>query len=539
MHNTAKMWLGMLTFLVLLLSAGRAFALDQAAVKQLAFGDFSEKIVALNTLAESGDETAMPILQALRDGNLGTKGDSQIFIVRGDQVLDALTGKPAAMKPDDVNGVVINNRVRSRLNSAIAALNLASPKVDVRLTAARRLQSNVDDSLLPAIQGALKREKNGDVREALEMAQALIELKNSDAKVRLEAVKQLAASPRTETQALLSDMLTKDAAGHYTEPDPLVREQVKKTLAEIKQRLALSEYVATAFTGLSLGSVLLLAALGLAIVFGLMGIINMAHGEFLMIGAYATYLVQAVFRDYLPGYFNWYPIAAIPVAFLVSALVGVVLERLVIRHLYGRPLETLLATWGISLFLIQVVRQIFGAQNVDVANPSWLSGGVQVMSGLVLPYNRIAITIFAALVLLLVWVILSRTRLGLFVRAVTQNRAMAECMGVRTPMIDMLAFGLGAGIAGLGGLALSQIGNVGPDLGQTYIVDAFMVVVLGGVGQLAGTAIAAVGLGEVNKILEPFSGAVLGKFFVLLLIILFIQKRPQGLFALKGRSAEN
>lgn len=539
MRNTANLWLGMLAFLALSLAAGRAFALDRAAIEQLAFGGFGEKVAALNVLAKAGDATAMPILQALREGNLGTVGDSRVLIVRGRQTIDAFTGQPTTFKPDDVSNVVISNRVRSRLNSAIAALNLASPRADVRLTAARRLQSNVDDSLLPAIEGALRREQNGEVREALEIARALIDLKSSDAKARLEAVRHLAASSRTETQALLSDMLAKDGAGRYAEPDAAVREQVRKTLAEIKHRLALSEYAATAFTGLSLGSVLLLAALGLAIVFGLMGIINMAHGEFLMIGAYATYLVQVLFRDYLPGYFNWYPIAAVPVAFLASAAVGVALERLVIRHLYGRPLETLLATWGISLFLIQAVRQIFGAQNVDVANPDWLSGGVQVMSGLVLPYNRIVITVFAALVLLLVWAILSRTRLGLFVRAVTQNRAMAECMGVRTPTIDMLAFGLGAGIAGLGGLALSQIGNVGPGLGQTYIVDAFMVVVLGGVGQLAGTAIAAVGLGELNKILEPLSGAVLGKFFVLLLIILFIQKRPQGLFALKGRSAEN
>ena len=292
------------------------------------------------------------------------------------------------------------------------------------------------------------------------------------------------------------------------------------------------------FSGVSLGSVLLLAALGLAITFGLMGIINMAHGEMLMLGAYATYALQTWFRAYLPdlsiGTWSW----ALPAAFLVSALVGVVLERSVIRFLYGRPLETLFTTWGISLILIQFVRMLFGAQNVEVANPAWMSGGFDLGGDVVLPYNRIAIIFFAALVVLLMWLLLTRTRLGLYVRAVTQNRTMADCMGIPTPRVDWLTFGLGSGIAGLGGVALSQIGNVGPDLGQSYIIDSFMVVVLGGVGQLAGTIIAAVGFGEINKILEPFTGAVLGKIFVLVIIILFIQKRPQGMFALKGRTTE-
>src|SRR5204862_3337996 len=264
----------------------------------------------------------------------------------------------------------------------------------------------------------------------------------------------------------------------------------------------------------------------------------MAHGEMLMIGAYTTYVVQGIFRSYFPGAFDVYILAAVPAAFRVSGLVGVVLERTVIRHLYGRPLETLLTTWGISLILIQTVRTIFGAQNVEVANPAWMSGGFALGGDVVLPYNRVVIVFFAALVVFLVWLFLSRTRLGLYVRAVTQNRTMADCMGIPTPRVDWLTFGLGSGIAGLGGVALSQIGNVGPDLGQSYIVDSFMVVVLGGVGQLWGTIIASIGLGEVNKFLEPFSGAVLGKIFVLIFIILFIQRRPQGLFALKGRTAE-
>jgi urea transport system permease protein len=291
------------------------------------------------------------------------------------------------------------------------------------------------------------------------------------------------------------------------------------------------------FTGFSLGSILLLAALGLAITYGLMGVINMAHGELIMIGAYATYLVQLAFRHYLPGAFDWYLLAALPLSFLASALVGAAMERSVIRFLYGRPLETLLATWGISLVLMQGVRSLFGAQNVGVENPSWMSGGITLLGSLTLPWNRIIIIGFAAAVLLAVALLIGKTRLGLFVRGVTQNRPIASCMGVNTARIDTYAFALGSGIAGLAGCALSQVGNVGPDLGQNYIVDSFMVVVLGGVGQLAGTVYAALGLGLLNKLLEGWAGAVLAKIAVLVFIIVFIQKRPQGIFALKGRQA--
>jgi urea transport system permease protein len=293
------------------------------------------------------------------------------------------------------------------------------------------------------------------------------------------------------------------------------------------------------FYGLSLGSVLLLAALGLAVTFGLMRVINMAHGEMLMLGAYSTYVAQRAFEAYFPGAFDYYIVLAIPLAFVVCMLVGMLLERTVIRFLYGRPLETLLATWGISLFLIQTVRLIFGAQNVSVANPSWLSGGYELLAGVVLPYNRIATVLFVSMVVLFVNWLLKRTPLGLQVRAITQNRGMAACMGIPTARVDMLTFGVGSGIAGLGGVALSQLGNVGPELGQLYIVDSFLVVVVGGVGKIAGSVVAAVGLGTINKVLEPFAGAVLGKIFLLVFVVLFIQRRPQGLFALKGRSAES
>jgi len=348
---------------------------------------------------------------------------------------------------------------------------------------------------------------------------------------RLAAAKTLAESQTPDTQLLLNQRLSQ-------EEDKQVRTQIEASLRTIQAALGWGEKLGALFTGIRLGSILLLVALGLAITYGLMGVINMAHGELMMIGAYATYVVQGLFRHYLPGMFDAYLLVAVPASFLAAALVGAVLERLVLRHLYGRPLETLLATWGISLVLMQGVRSMFGAQNVGVENPSWMSGGVQLLANLSLPYNRLVIIGFALFVLVGMTLLISKTRLGLFVRGVTQNRPMASALGVNTARIDTYAFSLGCGIAGLAGCALSQIGNVGPDLGQSYIVDAFMVVVLGGVGQLAGTVYAAMGLGLMNKLLEGVAGAVLAKIAVLVFIIVFIQKRPQGLFAMKGRSAE-
>jgi urea transport system permease protein len=356
-------------------------------------------------------------------------------------------------------------------------------------------------------------------------------ISSADKDKRLAAAKLLADSDQPATKSLLIERF----AG---ETDAEVKAAMNATLSTVSSRLAWGERLGVLFTGISLGSILLLAALGLAITYGLMGVINMAHGELIMIGAYATYLVQNLFKQYAPGVFDAYIVAAIPLSFIASALVGALMERTVIRWLYGRPLETLLATWGISLILMQSVRSLFGAQNVGVENPSWLSGGVQVLPNLILPYNRLAILAFAALVLLGMAVLIGKTRLGLFVRGVTQNRRMAACVGVNTARVDTYAFALGAGIAGLAGCALSQIGNVGPDLGQGYIVDSFMVVVLGGVGQIAGTVYAGLGLGVLNKLLEGWQGAVLAKIMVLAFIVIFIQKRPQGIFALKGRSAE-
>ena len=392
--------------------------------------------------------------------------------------------------------------------------------------------------MLPAIRARGRPEQDAEIKGLLTLSRATIEFASPDKATRIGAIRALAESRDSNTKMLLLPLLEKKG-GEFVEPDSDVRAEAELSLRSIESRLATGEMISRVFSGVSLGSILLLAALGLAITYGLMGVINMAHGELIMIGAYATYVVQNLFRSYAPGAFDALPgCGGAGGVRRVGGWSAMVLERSVIRFLYGRPLETLLATWGISLILIQAMRTVFGAQNVQVENPAWMSGGVHLLSNVVLPYSRIVIIAFAAAVVVLVALLLTRTRLGLFVRGVTQNRPMASALGVPTGRVDTYAFGLGSGIAGLAGCALSQIGNVGPDLGQSYIVDSFMVVVLGGVGQLAGTVYAAMGLGIANKFLEAWSGAVLAKIAMLVFIIVFIQKRPQGLFALKGRMAD-
>ena len=424
----------------------------------------------------------------------------------------------------------LNNRLRGLIDTALASHQLLTADPKLRLSAAQQLQKSAKPAQLNFLDQQLAAEKDSDVHSALSLALANLQLVDPNPAVRLAAVRLLGETGEPLARTRLENLLQPGV-----ETDASVHTAAETSLVQIKRKLLIGDLLGQAFSGLSLGSILLLAALGLAITFGLLGVINMAHGEMLMLGAYSTYCVQLLFQRFAPGAIEFYPLLALPVAFFVTAAVGMLLERTIIRHLYGRPLETLLATWGISLILIQLVRVLFGAQNVEVANPAWLSGGLQVLPNLVLPYNRLVIIVFALAVVVLTWLLLNKTRLGLNVRAVTQNRNMAACCGVPTGRVDMLAFGLGSGIAGLGGVALSQVGNVGPDLGQGYIIDSFLVVVLGGVGQLAGTVYAAFGLGIANKILEPQIGAVLGKILILGLIILFIQKRPQGLFALKGR----
>jgi urea transport system permease protein len=521
----------MLAALALCIPALGHAAIDPALLQPLAGDDPDARVAAVAGIAATGSVDARRVLQALLDDELAATPSGQVLIVHDGGALDAATGR-ALPVPDGVDGIVVNNRLRGAVQAALSGLALLAPARDERLAAVHALQAqDADPAQAPLLRQALARETDADIRTQLAQLVARADLGSTDPARRLAAVTALAdsgdASLRPQLQALLTQ-----------EPNAALRAAVGATLRAIDGRAARNEIIGNLFYGVSLGSVLLLAALGLAITFGLMGIINMAHGELLMIGAYTTYVCQSLFRHYLPGAADWYLAAALPAAFLVAFAVGVVLERSVIRWLYGRPLETLLATWGISLMLMQAVRTVFGAQNVEVANPAWMSGGVTVLGSLVLPYNRIAIIVFAALVVAAVWLVLNRTRLGLFVRAVMQNRRMADCVGVPTGRIDMMTFGLGSGIAGLGGVALSQLGNVGPDLGQSYIVDSFMVVVLGGVGQLAGTVLGALGLGEINKLLEPFAGAVMAKICILVVIIVFIQRRPQGLFALKGRSVE-
>ena len=511
-----------------------ANALTAPQALALAKGENEERIVALNASLARGDDGLAAFVQAMLDDEVRLAGD-KVLVVRGDKAVDAATGAEVKL-PEDAEEVINSNQMRRELEGVQASLKLFSKDVAERRVAVKALREAADESRLAVLEQALAAETDNTLKEQLGQVRGAILIASADPAKRREAVKALANSLTPATRALLMQRLKPAADGGETEAE--IRTELEVGLRAVNSRLAMGEWVGMLFTGISLGSILLLAALGLAVTYGLMGVINMAHGELMMIGAYATYLVQNAFKAFLPGAFDIYILAAIPASFLTAAAVGAALERSVIRWLYGRPLETLLATWGISLILQQGVRTIFGAQNVTVENPAWLSGGLELMSNLTLPFNRIAIIAFAVLVLMAVALLIARTRLGLFVRGVTQNRKMAACMGVNTARIDTYAFALGSGIAGLAGCALSQVGNVGPDLGQGYIVDSFMVVVLGGVGQLAGTVYAALGLGILNKLLEGWQGAVLAKIMVLVFIVVFIQKRPQGIFAMKGRSAE-
>jgi len=534
-------WQRLLLTILLILPMHAVMALDlvdKAILTGLASDNNTEKIESITALGQLTNPGAAAILEALGNDKVLVTSDGTILISQdGGKAYDPTTGN-SVDTPAGADTITINNRLRRALQAAQASAELYSPSTAVRLAAVMRLQKEADASRAPIISKALEKEQDPQIKQALKIALASSSIKGGDAAARRQAAFTLGESGDAGFRPVLAAMLQKDANGKFNEPENDVRLAAETAINQIDRHQTIVAWMGNIFFGISLGSVLLLAALGLAITFGLMGIINMAHGELLMIGAYSTYVVQSLFKAYLPGLLDWYLVADLPVAFLVTALVGMALERTVIRWLYGRPLETLLATWGISLMLMQAVRSFFGAQNVEVANPSWMSGGVTVMGNLVLTYNRMVIIAFALCVVGIVWLVLNRTRLGLFVRAITQNRRMADCVGVATGKIDMLAFGLGAGIAGLAGVALSQLSNVGPDLGRGYIVDSFMVVVLGGVGQLAGTVVAAMGLGMLNKFIEPFWGAVIAKIAILLFIVLFVQKRPQGLFAPKGRSAE-
>lgn len=516
-------------------------SLTPADCGNFAEGGPSERARLVAQWAAAGDSGLATFLDRLEDGRLRATADGRLArALDGDVFADLATDSVLGEAGDDWEEIVLSNVLRAGVEGARAVLDLTIPDRRKRLQAAEVLrEAELDPAILPALERAVGSEEDPGIRMLLRGVVARISLSSGDPARRIAAARILGEEgDAADNLKLLEERLAAAEDGTSVETDATVRRELAAIAATLEVKAWFYEMAGHLFTGISLGSILVLVALGLAITYGLLGVINMAHGELVMIGAYTTFLVQGIFRSHLPGAQSVYILAAIPAAFLVSALVGIALERLILRHLYGRPLESLLATWGASLVLIQTVRTLFGPQNVEVGSPAWLSGSLALQSNLVLPWNRIAIIAFAGAVLFATAMLLTRTRLGLFIRATTQNRAMARCTGVRTSRIDMMAFGLGSGLAGLAGVALSQIGNVGPDLGQGYIVDSFLVVVVGGVGQLAGALWAGLGLGMLSKLLEPMAGAVLAKIALLVLIILFIQKRPQGLFALKGRQAD-
>ena len=494
------------------------------------FGDTADAIEALTA---SGDPRTGPILEALKDQRLLYSADTKRVFVKdkSGKLTDAATGQPVATPPTDAGNVRLNNRVRGMLDAALGSLTLMAKEPGQRFDAAQAVFKSRDVGALANIDKALEKETDARVRKALTEARAAVVLSSAETSPEDKIAAIAVIRDRGDQDALgLIDSLPADLS-------PAVRQAASSAGGKIRDNLAFWSALQNAWYGLSLGSVLLLAAIGLAITFGVMGVINMAHGEMVMLGAYTTFVVQEYIRAYNPALFDYSLVIAVPLAFAVAGAVGVAVERGIIRFLYGRPLETLLATWGLSLILQQTVRTVFGPTNKEVGNPSWMSGAFE-LGGLTITYNRLWIICFALAVFVALLGMLRLTRLGLEMRAVTQNRAMAAAMGIRTARIDALTFGLGSGIAGIAGVALSQIDNVSPNLGQGYIIDSFMVVVFGGVGNLWGTLVGAFTLGIANKFLEPYAGAVLGKIAILVLIILFIQKRPRGMFALKGRAVE-
>lgn len=533
------------SLIVIATAPSSSFADFDAAVVKLSAKSTKTKIIGIEGLIQSGNPRTSVVLNAFLEGNLfQRKSDKKIVIGKTTadsfRAVDAITGqKLGEAKKTSFKKIRINNRLRKIIRGALGGISLLSPDKTLRLSAAKDVFKSQNIAVIGLLEKAITKEDDPEVMAAFQRSLAAVQATNSaDVQVRLSAIDRLSEYTDQDVRALIASLIEKEAEVKTSEATNEVREAALKALSSIEARLKTWGYVSSIFQGLSLGSVLLLAAMGLAITFGVMGVINMAHGEMVMLGAYTTYLVQDLFKSYLASYFDWSILFAIPAAFFVAALFGVLIERCVIRFLYGRPLETLLATWGISLMLQQMIRSIFGPTNQEVSSPSWMSGTVEITGGLDLTYNRIWILVFALLVFALVTFLMKKTSFGLRMRAVTQNRAMASSMGIRTGWVDAMTFGLGSGIAGMAGVALSQIDNVSPNLGQAYIIDSFMVVVFGGVGNLWGTVVGALSLGIVNKFLEPVSGAVLAKILVLVAVILFIQKRPRGLFALKGRAVE-
>ena len=527
-------------------SATSGDAIDRSLgplVAALPAADFSEKTLLVKQLAELHDARVRIILQSLLDGNLSFRNtDNQVLVTKADaadagrlHLTDPMTGTSVGVESaDGFSKITANNQLRKALRVALARFDLDSHDAGVRLAAVKAMLRAPDAESSKALREALSHERDAAVKREIEVGMAMVDFDSNDADTRLGAVTAVTGSLNPDVYNRLVALVQPGPDGGVAEPDPRVRAAAQAALRSIEHSRTFYSAIQTLLYGLSQGSVLVLVAVGLAITFGVMGVINMAHGELMMLGAYTTYVVQLL----MPQHIGASILVALPAAFVVSGLVGVGIERGIVRFLYGRPLETLLATFGVSLILQQAVRDIFSANNRPVETPSWLAGTWQINEVLAITYNRLYIIVFTLGLFLLLLTVLKRTRLGLEVRAVSQNRAMAKAMGVRTEWVDALTFGLGSGIAGVAGVALSQLTNVGPNLGQSYIVDAFMVVVFGGVGNLWGTELGGNALGIVNKVLEPYSGAVLAKIFVLVFLILFIQRRPRGLFPQKGRAAD-
>jgi urea transport system permease protein len=515
-----------------------------ATLATLRDASFEDKETIIGRLGESGHAAVRPVLSAWLEDRLFIRvADQKIVIVKSTdesltslQLVDPVSLTDAGTAPrDDVTKVGTNNRLRRLLRIAVGRFDLSSPDAAVRLAAVGEMMRSLDEANIALLRTRVLVETDASVKDEIEIGLALVALDSTDPKARLDAVAALGSKARPQVRNRLAGMLDKSADGGFVEPDETVRRAAADAVRRIDRLRAFYSAIETLFFGLSVGSVLVLVAIGLAITFGVMGVINMAHGELMMLGAYTTYVVQLA----MPNHIGASILVAIPAAFLVGGIAGVVIERTIIRFLYGRPLETLLATFGVSLVLQQLVRSVFSANNRSVETPAWMSGTWQLNGALSITYNRLYIVIFTLIVFAILVAVLKRTRLGLDIRAVSQNRAMARAMGIRTEWVDAMTFGLGSGIAGIAGVALSQFTNVGPNLGQSYIIDSFLVVVFGGVGNLWGTLVGGMSMGVVNQLLEPYAGAVLAKIFVLVALILFIQRWPRGLFPPTGRAAES
>jgi urea transport system permease protein len=521
-------------------SAAQSTETFDSALTALTTSNFKEKETAVVALSQVQHTNTRAVLAAMLEGNLYyRKEDKHVFIAQTQDDAFALV-EPTTMQPAgsgdslDLAKITTNNQLRKVLKSALASFDLSNPNADVRLAAVTEMQRSIDEDGVAILRERVKIESDDDVKEAINVALAIADLDSELADTRLSAIARLDGNLSPEVYNRLLIITTRGEDDTFVEPDDRVRAAAGGTVRSIESWRSFYGTLETLFFGLSLGSVLVLAAIGLAITFGVMGVINMAHGELMMLGAYTTYVIQQA----MPNHIGASVLIAIPAAFIVAGGVGVLIERGVVRFLYGRPLETLLATFGLSLILQQVVRDIFTANNRPVETPQWMAGSLQINDALSITYNRLYVIIFMFIVFTVLQLVLRKTSLGLKVRAVAQNRSMAKSMGVRTQWVDAMTFGLGSGIAGVAGVALSQLTNVGPNLGQQYIIDCFMVVVFGGVGNLWGTLIGGMTLGVVNQVLEPFAGAVLAKILVLIALILFIQRRPRGLFPQKGRAVE-